>query len=415
MVSDQDIAACVESLLRGALEAGGGGAGEAASLAAVLQQAQARLGVDLSHKAPYIRDQMDLFFGPRLQPPPPPPPKAQNQNQNPPPLPASAPAPAPAPAMTQAPPQPQLLPLEVQQQQQMLQMQQQQQQQFAAIQPQFIFQTMPQLPPVVSGGGAAAVSAPPPAVPAMAFYPPPPLAFRYTNALGGVATGGTVSFQQPAPGAGAITSPTAAPQAVGDNKESASKRKRGGPGGLNKVCAISPELQTVVGETAMSRTQIVKQLWAYIRQNNLQDPDDKRKIICNDELRIVFGTDSTDMFKMNKLLAKHITPLDPKDQPSEAKKIKAATPAPQQMPTINQNQPYVVVSDALAKFLGVEGTVPHDDALKYLWDYIKANQLEDPASASILCDSSLQELFGCESIPASGLSDLLAHHFIQRT
>uniref|UniRef100_A0A453D3L0 DM2 domain-containing protein n=1 Tax=Aegilops tauschii subsp. strangulata TaxID=200361 RepID=A0A453D3L0_AEGTS len=362
MVSDQEIAACVESLLRGALEAGGGGAGEAASLAAVLQQAQARLGVDLSHKAPYIRDQMDLFFGPRLQPPPPPPPppKAQNQNQNPPPLPASAPAPASAP-----------------QQQQMLQMQQQ----FAAIQPQFVFQTMPQLPPVVSGGAAAAnnavaVSAPPPAVPAMAFYPPPPLAFRYANALGGVATGGTVSFQQPAPGVGAITSPTAAPQAVGDNKESASKRKRGGPGGLNKVCAISPELQTVVGETAMSRTQIVKQLWAYIRQNNLQDPDDKRKIICNDELRIVFGTDSTDMFKMNKLLAKHITPLDPKDQPSEAKKVKAATAAPQQMPTINQNQPYVVVSDALAKFLGVEGTVPHDDALKYLWDYIKANQLE---------------------------------------
>jgi upstream activation factor subunit UAF30 len=55
----------------------------------------------------------------------------------------------------------------------------------------------------------------------------------------------------------------------------------------------------------------VKQLWAYIRQNNLQDPDDKRKIICNDELRIVFETDATDMFKMNKLLAKHITPLDP--------------------------------------------------------------------------------------------------------
>ena len=57
--------------------------------------------------------------------------------------------------------------------------------------------------------------------------------------------------------------------------------------------------------------QIVKQLWAYIRQNSLQDPDDKRKIICNDELRVVFGTDTTDMFKMNKLLAKHITPLDP--------------------------------------------------------------------------------------------------------
>lgn len=393
MVSDQEIASCVEALLRGAA-----GAGEAASLAAVLQRAQAQLGVDLSHKAPYIRDQMDLFFGPRLQPQPPPQPKSQQTP--PPPLPASsAPAQAPVPSTLQQ----QSLPPQVQQFQVPLEMQQQQ---FAAIQPQYIYQTMPQqLPAVVSTAASA-----PPAVPAMAFYPPPPLAFRYTNALGGVATGGTVSFQQPGPGVGGMACPTAAPPPSADNKESATKRKRGGPGGLNKVCAISPELQAVVGETAMSRTQIVKQLWAYIRQNNLQDPDDKRKIICNDELRIVFGTDATDMFKMNKLLAKHITPLDPT---KEAKKFKAPNPAPQPMPPVNQ--PYVVVSDALAKFIGVQGTVPHDDALKYLWDYIKANQLEDAPSSSILCDSQLQELFGCETIPASELSELLAHHFIQRT
>uniref|UniRef100_A0ACD5UGT8 Uncharacterized protein n=1 Tax=Avena sativa TaxID=4498 RepID=A0ACD5UGT8_AVESA len=393
MVSDQEIASCVESLLRASVAAGGEGS---ASLAFVLQQAQAQLGVDLAHKAPYIRDQMDLFFGPRLQPPPPP-----KSNQPPPQLPASASA--PAPSMVQLQSQGQLqVPFEMQQQ-------------FAAIQPQFIFQTMPQqLQPVVSAANATNVSVPPP-VPAMAFYPPPPLAFRYTNALGGVATGGTVSFQQPQPGVGGMASPTTAAPPSADNKESATKRKRGGPGGLNKICAISPELQAVVGETAMSRTQIVKQLWAYIRQNNLQDPDDKRKIICNDELRIVFGTDATDMFKMNKLLAKHITPLDPKkDQHhQDAKKFKAPNPAPQQMPPVNQ--PYVVVSDALAKFIGVQGTVPHDDALKYLWDYIKANQLEDAPSASILCDSQLQELFGCESIPASELSELLSHHFIQRT
>jgi len=193
---------------------------------------------------------------------------------------------------------------------------------------------------------------------------------------------------------------------------SASKRKRGGPGGLNKICAISPELQTIVGETAMSRTQIVKQLWAYIRQNNLQDPDDKRKIICNDELRVVFETDTTDMFKMNKLLAKHITPLDPKDQLHEVKRMKAPTVVPQPPPI---NQPSVVISDALAKFIGTDGTFPQDDALKYLWDYIKANQLEDVISGSILCDSKLQELFGCESIPMSGLSEMLGHHFIKKT
>lgn len=56
--------------------------------------------------------------------------------------------------------------------------------------------------------------------------------------------------------------------------------------------------------------QIVKQLWQYIRKNNLQDPSNKRKIICDDALRVVFETDCTDMFKMNKLLAKHIIPLE---------------------------------------------------------------------------------------------------------
>lgn len=60
----------------------------------------------------------------------------------------------------------------------------------------------------------------------------------------------------------------------------------------------------------MMKKQIVKMLWAYIRENNLQDPDDKRKIICNDQLKILFDTDATDMFKMNKLLSKHIIPLD---------------------------------------------------------------------------------------------------------
>lgn len=197
MVSDQEIASCVESVLHGSA----GGPGEV-SLAAVLQQAEAKFGMDLSHKAPFIRDQMDLFFGPRLQAPPP---KAQT------PPPAQAPMPQVQPqgqVVAQVQPQPQAP----------QQMQQQQQQQLAALQPQLIFQPMTQLPAVVPGATVPAVSSPP-AVPAMAFYPPPPLAFRYTPGLGGAATGGTVSFQQPAPGVGSTASPTAAVQAAVDNKE----------------------------------------------------------------------------------------------------------------------------------------------------------------------------------------------------
>lgn len=34
-------------------------------------------------------------------------------------------------------------------------------------------------------------------------------------------------------------------------------KRRGGPGGLNKVCGVSPELQAIVGQPAMPRTEVV--------------------------------------------------------------------------------------------------------------------------------------------------------------
>lgn len=33
-------------------------------------------------------------------------------------------------------------------------------------------------------------------------------------------------------------------------------KRRGGPGGLNKVCGVSPELQAIVGEPALPRTEV---------------------------------------------------------------------------------------------------------------------------------------------------------------
>jgi hypothetical protein len=33
-------------------------------------------------------------------------------------------------------------------------------------------------------------------------------------------------------------------------------KRRGGPGGLNKLCGVSPELQVIVGQPAMPRTEV---------------------------------------------------------------------------------------------------------------------------------------------------------------
>lgn len=41
-------------------------------------------------------------------------------------------------------------------------------------------------------------------------------------------------------------------------------KRRGGPGGLNKVCGVSPELQAVVGEPAMPRTEVLIPRYSFL-------------------------------------------------------------------------------------------------------------------------------------------------------
>ncbi|GFP95835.1 upstream activation factor subunit uaf30, partial [Phtheirospermum japonicum] len=172
------------------------------------------------------------------------------------------------------------------------------------------------------------------------------------------------------------------------------KKRRGGPGGLNRLCGVSPELQTIVSQPTLLWTEIVKQLWAYIRKNNLQDPNNKRKIICNDELRLVFKTDCTDMFKMNKLLAKHIITLELTKQTAQATKKPKVD-----VETVSQSDdpvPIVIISDALVDFFGTEEReMSQADVLRQMWEYIKFHQLDDPSNSTvILCDAKLQELLG---------------------
>lgn len=202
-------------------------------------------------------------------------------------------------------------------------------------------------------------------------------------------------------------------------KESAppARKRRGGPGGLNKLCGVSPELQTIVGQPTMPRTEIVKQLWAYIRKNNLQDPNNKRKIICNDELRLVFETDCTDMFKMNKLLAKHILPLEPTKQAAEVNK-KPKVDVVEEEPAVKSEDPIpiVIISELLANFFGTdEREMSQAEVLRQMWEYIKVHQLEDPSNpTAIICDAKLQELLGCESISALGMPEILAQRHLQK-
>lgn len=77
---------------------------------------------------------------------------------------------------------------------------------------------------------------------------------------------------------------------------------------FNKLLTLSDELAAILGTPYLSRPQVAKQIWAYIKApgRNLQDPNDKRYINCDETLTALLGTPRVHMFTMTKLLQKHM-------------------------------------------------------------------------------------------------------------
>ncbi len=75
-----------------------------------------------------------------------------------------------------------------------------------------------------------------------------------------------------------------------------------------KPLTLSPALAAVIGAKPVPRTEIVKQLWVYIKKNKLQDAKNKRMINADAKLKPVFaGKAQVSMFDMAKLISKHVS------------------------------------------------------------------------------------------------------------
>lgn len=61
---------------------------------------------------------------------------------------------------------------------------------------------------------------------------------------------------------------------------------------------LSPELASVTGVDRCERTKVSRYIWNYIKENKLQDPSDGRRILCDEKLKTVMGSDSVTMFEM---------------------------------------------------------------------------------------------------------------------
>lgn len=75
---------------------------------------------------------------------------------------------------------------------------------------------------------------------------------------------------------------------------------------MKMTYTCSPELQEIVKAKKLSRPEVVKKLWAYIKSHKCQDAKKRRMINPDKKLAAVLGSKPIDMLKMSKQISKHL-------------------------------------------------------------------------------------------------------------
>ncbi len=116
----------------------------------------------------------------------------------------------------------------------------------------------------------------------------------------------TAYVKKPRKGAGKIAAKKGAKKtATKTTKKKAAPKKK--VARVQPTYPLSDELIAIVKEKELSRGNVTKKVWDYIKANNLQDEKNKRMIVPDEKLSKVFGhSDSIDMMKLAGLLSKHI-------------------------------------------------------------------------------------------------------------
>mmetsp|Transcript_29114 Transcript_29114/g.35469 ORF Transcript_29114/g.35469 Transcript_29114/m.35469 type:complete len:330 (+) Transcript_29114:226-1215(+) len=195
---------------------------------------------------------------------------------------------------------------------------------------------------------------------------------------------------------------------------------------FNKPKKLSPSLGSFLGADEMSRPQVVKRMWDYIKEHDLQNPSNKQEIDLDDRMQQVFGVERFTMFKMAKYISAHIEPFKPvtfddeddaakKKKKKEAKKRKSKGGKDGPKKKRKNNMPPCRLSEDLAEVVGLEvSTRPR--VIKKLWEYIRANDLQNPSDKrEIICDDTFKRIMGGEDkVTMFSMSKYLSPHFLEK-
>ena len=99
----------------------------------------------------------------------------------------------------------------------------------------------------------------------------------------------------------------AAPKKAAPKKAAKKKSARKPNAAFMAPLSASPALADVVGSKPLPRTEIIRQIWNYIKKNKLQDGKNKRMINADAKLKVLFaGKSQISMFDLAKIVNNNV-------------------------------------------------------------------------------------------------------------
>ena len=87
----------------------------------------------------------------------------------------------------------------------------------------------------------------------------------------------------------------------------ASEKGSGRGSGLAKTMKLSDELADIVGVEQASRQELMKLLFAYLKDHDLKDPENKQFFFPDKKMAKVFGTERVRAYDMGELITEHLS------------------------------------------------------------------------------------------------------------
>ena len=99
----------------------------------------------------------------------------------------------------------------------------------------------------------------------------------------------------------------AAPKKAAPKKAAKKKSARKPNAAFMAPLSVSTALADVVGSKPLPRTEIIRQIWNYIKKNKLQDGKNKRMINADAKLKVLFaGKSQISMFDLAKIVNNNV-------------------------------------------------------------------------------------------------------------